>query len=110
MPTFAPTSKTGGLGGFRKIEGQKKPGLRYRKPRLLLREKSAVTVFSHLRVLPVGVTHSAFAGNPGLAPRDTQALAPFPQAFTADAQLARQFGLGHVVLVLQHEMLEVIFQ
>lgn len=110
MPTFARPSKIRVWGVFGFFVGEKKPGLRYRKPRLLLREKSAVTVFSHLRVLPVGATHSAFAGNPGLAPRDTQALAPFPQAFTADAQFARQFGLGHVVLVLQHEMLEVIFQ
>jgi hypothetical protein len=54
VPTFAPTSKNRGLRGFWLFGGEKKPGLRYRKPRLLLREISAVTVFSHRRVLPVG--------------------------------------------------------
>ena len=49
-------------------------------------------------------------GATGLAPRNAQALTAFPQAFAADAELARQFGLGHVVLMLEHEMLEVVLQ
>ena len=57
-----------------------------------------------------GGAPSAFAGNPGLAPWNAQALAPFPQALAADAQFAGQFGLGHMVLMLKDEVLEVVFQ
>ena len=42
------------VGGFH--PGEKKPGLRYRKPRLLLREKTEVTVFSQSHVLPARLT------------------------------------------------------
>ena len=42
--------------------------------------------------------------------RDAEALAPFPQTLSADAELARELGFAHVVLVLQHEALEVLFQ
>lgn len=110
MPTFVPPSKTGGLRWFWLFEGRKKPGLRYRKPRLLLRENSAVTVFFTSEGVTCEGAPSTFAGNPGLAPWNAQALAPFPQALAAYAQLARQFGLGHVVLMLKDEVLEVVFQ
>ena len=53
---------------------------------------------------------SALAGSPALAPRDAQALATFPQALAADAELAGQLGLGHVVLVFENEVLEIILQ
>ena len=43
----------------------------------------------------------------GFAPRNAQTLAPFPQALAADPQFAGEFCLGHVVLVLKHEVLEV---
>jgi len=94
-----------GLGRAKKSRGfvTVNPGFCYVK-------KTAVTVFSHLKVLPEGAARSAFAGGPGFAPWNAQALAPLPQAFTAHTELAGQFGFGHVVLVLEHEMLEVVFQ
>ena len=53
---------------------------------------------------------SAFAGDSAFAAWDAQALTAFPEALAADAQFASQFGLGHVVLVFEDEMLEVVFQ
>src|SRR5690349_4436089 len=53
---------------------------------------------------------SALAGHPGLAPWNAQALTAFPQAFATDPELASQLGFGHVVLMLENEMLEVVFQ
>ncbi len=97
-----------------RLAGIKKPGIRYRMPRFLLRDQREVTFFSHALVLPAGNTGaragSAFAGGPALAPRDTQALTTFPQAFAADTELAGQLGLGHVVLVFEYKVLEVVFQ
>lgn len=51
VPTFVRPSKIGGFQAFHFFEDQKKPGFRYRKPRLLLRESTAVTVFSRSDVL-----------------------------------------------------------
>ena len=51
-----------------------------------------------------------FAGDTGFSAWNTQALAPFPQAFTTHAQFSRQFGFRHVVLMLKHKVLEVVFQ
>ena len=110
VPTFARPSKIRGFLAFHFLAGQKKPGFRYRKPRLLLRDYSAVTVFSRSEVLPAALPVSVFAGDAGFSAWNAQALATFPQAFTTDPQLAGQFGLGHVVLMLQNEVLKVVFQ
>ncbi len=45
-----------------------------------------------------------------LAPGHAETLSPLPEAFTAHAQLAGEFRLAHVVLVLQHETLEILFE
>ena len=50
------------------------------------------------------------ADDPGFSAWDPQSLAPLPQALAADAQLACQLRLGHVVLVLEDEVLKVVFQ
>ena len=52
VPTFAWPSKIRVFSGFRCFQGKKKPGHRYRKTRLLLRDLTEVTVFSHFAVLP----------------------------------------------------------
>ena len=44
VPTFARPRKTWGFQGFYLFRGKKKPGHRYRKTRLLLRDLTAVTV------------------------------------------------------------------
>src|SRR5690606_15380494 len=46
----------------------------------------------------------------GLLARNAQALTAFPEALAADAQLVGQLGFGHMLLVFQHKMLEVVFQ
>ncbi len=56
VPTFVRSSKIRGQAGWQGFRGRKKPGLRYRKPRLLLREKTEVTVFSQSHVLPAHQT------------------------------------------------------
>lgn len=45
-----------------------------------------------------------------LLARNAQALAPFPQTLAADSQLLGEFGLAHLVLMLEHEVLEIIFE
>ena len=82
----------------------KKPGLRYRKSRLLL---PALAWGNNLT--PLGA-HALLRGCARFAAWNTQALAAFPQAFTADAQFACKLGLSHVFLVLENEVLEVVFQ
>jgi hypothetical protein len=47
-------------------------------------------------------------GRAGLAPWNAQALATFPQTFAADAEFAGQFGFGHVILVFENKMLEIV--
>ena len=41
---------------------------------------------------------------------DAQTLTAFPQAFATDTEFACQLGFGHVVLVFENEVLEVVFQ
>ena len=36
-------------------------------------------------------------------------LAPFPKVFSADAKFLRQFGFTHLILMLEHKMLKIIF-
>jgi hypothetical protein len=48
VPTFTRASKIRRFRGFYFFQGKKKPGHRYRKTRLLLRDLTEVTVFSHL--------------------------------------------------------------
>jgi hypothetical protein len=103
-------AKPGLQGGFGFFKDEKKPGLRYRKPRLLLRENICGNSFFTSERVTCGAGPSAFARYSGLAPWNAQALAPFPQAFAAHAQLAGQFGLGHMILVFEDEVLEVVFQ
>ena len=52
-------------------------------------------------------TRAAFAG---AAAGDVEALAAFPQALAADAQLRGEFGLGEAVLVVQDEAQEEALQ
>ena len=41
-----------------------------------------------------------------LAARDAETLPPLPQGLAADAQASGQLGLGHPVLVVEHELLK----
>lgn len=45
-----------------------------------------------------------------LAPRYPKTLTPFPQALARDAKLVCQFCFTHLILMLKHEMLEVVFE
>ena len=56
------------------------------------------------RIAPDGLIARTFLA------RDAQALAALPQTLAADAELVRQLGFGHVVLMLQDKVLEVVFQ
>ncbi len=104
MPTFVRPSKIRGFQGFGLFPGKKKPGHRYRKTRLLLRDLTEVTVGYLWRC------YLALAWHAGFASRDSQTLTSLPQAFAADPQFSSQFGLGHMVLMLKDEVLEVVFQ
>src|SRR5258708_2775356 len=91
--------------------GQKKAGSSLPiDPAFVTRKSSGNSFFTKPRVTHGRPPGSALAGHAGLAPWNAQALAPFPQALAADAEFARQLSLGHVVLVLEDEMLEVVFQ
>lgn len=46
----------------------------------------------------------------GFLARNAEALAAFPQALAADAQFACQLGFGHMLLMFEHEVLEVILK
>jgi hypothetical protein len=60
-------------------------------------------------VLVVG-GNSSLPSRGRFASWDPEPLTTLPKALAADAQLACQLGLGHVVLVLKYEMLKVVFQ
>ena len=54
------------------------------------------------------VTAVLLAGGGGFSAGGGQTLTSLPKAFATDAQFAGQLGFGHVFLMFQYKMLEVI--